>query len=212
LVVLVGLGAIALSFVPSYYQITVTVSYFNPPITSSDSVNAWYGIYGWLAAVLLGVAVLPAIIHLAIHRPPLPTVGFLFTMAGLASVIVARLVFPPVAHLDLVGDASWLTIQKSYGWAYWASLACAVIAVGGAAMTMIDARQRAAEEIANPAPVFTPPPVPTPAMPAYVPDFAAPPTVQPPPVYAPPPQPLAPVAPDYANVAPPVYSNPWITG
>jgi len=209
LVIVAGLAAIAISFAPNYYQVTSTVNYFTTPITASTSVDAWHGTYGWLAAILLVVAALPAVIHLANHHLAFPVLGLLCTLAGLACAIVAHLIFPPVGHLDLASGSNWLTIQTSYGWGYWAILVCAVIAAGGAALTLIDARQRAAQTVAAPTPVLTPPPAPAPAV-AYATGYVMPNSV---PAYAPPTNPAAPVAPQppavYAPPSTPYPLNPF---
>jgi len=161
IVIVAGLAALGCSLLP-FYTVTATATYDNQPYSSSFTGNAWYGVFGWLAIVLVAAGAIGAIVHLAGAKSRVAgaDLAVMFSALGLATAIIAGFAFPSIENANLVAGRPWFSLQKLYGTGYWLSLICAIIAVGTATMTLLDTHLRAA---ANPSPAKPAPAQPAPA-------------------------------------------------
>jgi len=195
-VIVAGVCAIGCSLLP-FYTITSTVTYESQHYSQSFTGNAWYGIFGWLAVVFVAGGAIAAIWHLAASKSRLAAADLAVILAalGLATAIIARIVYPSIENANLVTGRPWFSLQKLYGTGYWLSLVCAIIAVGAAAATLVDARHRAKTTTPAPTlpiPPWTPPQYQPPAQYQPTPQYQPAPQYQPPPQYQPaPPYPVS---------------------
>lgn len=162
----IGILALVCSFLP-YYQLRVSINatMFDVPIssTTTQAFNAWFGVFGWLGAVLtLAAGILAAIKGLS-HVPgrTLPAVAAIAAAAGLGCTAVALFVYPPIANTDLSGYgidiSTLLTIDRGYAIGYWLSLACAVCCLISAILLLITDRGAKNTNSAYEAPAYDQP-------------------------------------------------------
>ena len=143
MVLVAGLAALGASLLP-YYTVVSTIDWQGVPHTESFTGNSWFGLYGWLAAVLLACSAGAAAMHIASAktRRPFAVVAVFLSVAGLASAIAARVIYPDITNLDLVKDLQWFTVDKLYGYGYWVGLGCAIVATVAAVVALLGAMRK----------------------------------------------------------------------
>ena len=160
IVIVAGIAALGCSLLP-FYTVTSTATLDGQAYSSSFTGNAWYGIFGWLSVVLVAIGAIGAIVHLAGAKSRVAgaDIAVLFSALGLATAIIARIVYPTIENTNLVAGRTWFSLQKLYGTGYWLCVICAIIAVGAASLTLLDAHREATTAQAE-----TPAPAPAPAL------------------------------------------------
>lgn len=111
---IVGAGVLAfLASLMPYY----TIGFKAFGVSSSGSVNAWHGFFGWFGALLALAAAVVLVLHLMGQALPVPVrTTVLGLMAGaLVCTILALFVFPG-------GSVSGVGVDTGHGFGYWLAL------------------------------------------------------------------------------------------
>jgi len=151
LLVIAGAGAIGATFLP-FYVVSTKIDYLDVGYSASFTGNAWYGIFGWLAGVLVAVAAVAAGVHLATKTRAMAGAALALSVIGLVCAGAAGVIYPDVSNLDMVAGQPWFSIEQAYSIGYWVLLVCAFLAVIAGVIMLIHARS-----IAAPKPVAAPP-------------------------------------------------------
>ena len=112
----IGVGVLAfLASLMPYY----TVSFKAFGVSSSGSVNAWHGFFGWFGALCALAAAVVLLLHLMGQALPVPvrTTVLGLMAAALVCTILALFIFPG-------GDVSGVGIDTGHGFGYWLALLC----------------------------------------------------------------------------------------
>jgi len=160
-----GLVSVSLSFLP-YYALTTTLTVSGIDYTASGTYDAWHGIYGWLAAVLLAVSAVFTIVYIlaAKARAPLSVVVMLICVLALASAVASHYIYVTVVGVEYFAGQDYFTLDKQFGIGHWLILICAAVAVISAIFMMSSAFRRApavAQPVVPQPPVVPPWPAPT---------------------------------------------------
>ena len=127
-----------------YYTVVSTIDWLGVPHTKSFTGNAWFGVYGWVAAVLLACGAAAAAMYLAYAktRRPFAIAAVLLSVAGLFSALIVRVVYPDITNFDLVEKLQWFTVDKQYAYGYWVGLGCAIVATVAAVIVLLGAMRK----------------------------------------------------------------------
>jgi len=144
-VIVAGLAGLGASLLP-YYTVVSTIDWLGVPHTKSFTGNAWFGVYGWVAALLLALGAAAAAMYIASAktRQPFAVAAMLLSVAGLFSAILVRVIYPDITNFELVEKLQWFTVDKQYSYGYWVGLGCAVVATAAAVLTFLSTMRKPA--------------------------------------------------------------------
>ena len=140
----VGAAGLACSFLP-FYVVTTTITPIDTSYTAQFTINGWYGLFGWLSAVLMALAAVAAVIHLVVAKARIAAaiISLILGLLALASGVATWAIYPPIAHLDIIAGHDWFSIDKAYTTGFWLLLICAILTAGAAVLVFADARMKA---------------------------------------------------------------------
>jgi hypothetical protein len=118
---LIGAGLLTglLSFF-GYYKYTVHVNLFGVNDSSSVTVSAWHGFFGWFAA-LVAVAVAVVLVMSLIAKMTLPFPVRLAVLGGFALALLCTLLALVIVP-GRGGNFGGVSLDKGHGFSYWLSL------------------------------------------------------------------------------------------
>jgi hypothetical protein len=142
-----GLLALIFSFT-SYYKYSLKLSALGISQSSSASVSAWHGFFGWFAAIVAFAAAAVLAAHL-IAKVSLPVPVRLLVLGGFALALLCALLALVVVPGNTGGAGAFgVKIDKGHSFGYWLSL---LVLLAGTGLAFVRFQQTGGEMPGKPA-------------------------------------------------------------